>query len=160
MRRYVNLAKITAKRWHSAQTYGNDSFFNAHLSAVADIVVGLGGSTWDETIAYLHDILEDTFCDPNDLLEIFPTSIVDTVKVLTRADWESYEDYMARILRNPKAAFIKYADSSANLAACRREAEIEIEENGKVSEKTMRRIGKYINNLERLSVVIGISREY
>ena len=48
--------------------------------------------------AYLHDIIEDTDCTREDLVALFPESVVEAVFRLTREEGMTYADYIERIL--------------------------------------------------------------
>ena len=48
--------------------------------------------------AYLHDIIEDTDCTREDLMALFPESVVEAVFRLTRAMGMTYADYIEMIL--------------------------------------------------------------
>ena len=69
-----------------------------------------------ETVALLHDLLEDC---PNwnkeKLLDIFPKSVVDSVVCLTRKKNESYKEYIDRILTDDMATLVKKADLRDNM---------------------------------------------
>jgi len=75
---------------------------------------------WDNPelmcVAVLHDVLEDTELTSNDLLQEFPKNIVDAVELLTKAEDQSYEDYIVRLLesKNKLALQIKLADMEDN----------------------------------------------
>lgn len=69
-------------------------------------------------IALLHDTLEDSDLTAEDLRrEGFPEEIVEAVCVLTHndEDGEAYEDYIARVAKNPMAALVKRADLNHNM---------------------------------------------
>lgn len=69
-----------------------------------------------ETVALLHDLLEDC---PNwnetKLLEIFPKSVVDSVVCLTHLKNESYQTYIDRVKTNEMAKIVKIADLKDNM---------------------------------------------
>ena len=70
----------------------------------------------DMFVGYLHDVLEDSHITAADLLDLgFHESIVDTVKIMTRSDGESYFDYIARIKKSDVATRVKLNDLTDNL---------------------------------------------
>lgn len=78
--------------------------------------------------ALLHDVLEDTPMTAAKLdcmLELrgmkgpMRERVMDAVVALTREDDESYQDYMARVSRDPVAVKVKMADLRHNLDASR-----------------------------------------
>jgi (p)ppGpp synthase/HD superfamily hydrolase len=73
-----------------------------------------------ETVAILHDILED--CpewNRHKLLDHFPESVVASVECLTHRDGERYEDYIDRVLTNQMATLVKQADLEDNMDVSR-----------------------------------------
>jgi hypothetical protein len=72
-------------------------------------------SLWLEGL--LHDALEDTDLTARDLLAAgVPDEVVGTVIYLTRAEGETYSDYIERVQANPFAKAVKLADLRVNLA--------------------------------------------
>ncbi len=70
-------------------------------------------------IAVLHDVLEDSSFTAKDLIKMgVPIQIVEVVKVLTHSDNETYDDYIARVAKNPKARQVKIADILDNMKDC------------------------------------------
>jgi (p)ppGpp synthase/HD superfamily hydrolase len=68
-----------------------------------------------QTIAVLHDIVEDTAITLSDLDAHFPQGVVNAVDALTRRPSEPYEDFILRAGRNPLARQVKIADIRDNL---------------------------------------------
>ena len=93
---------------------GND-YFTSHISRVVDLVRNLFGSGYLPIIAYLHDIMEDTETDREELLRMFPAEVVDAVDALTRKGGESYPEYISRIKTNPLAIKVKICDLANNM---------------------------------------------
>ena len=68
-----------------------------------------------KTIAYLHDVLEDTDVTVDALRKIFPNEIVDTLITLTHRKDESYFEYIQRVSKSKLAKKVKVADLLHNL---------------------------------------------
>ncbi|TAA63583.1 HD domain-containing protein [Shinella sp. JR1-6] len=68
-----------------------------------------------QTIAVLHDVVEDTSITLSDLDAHFPQGVVNAVDALTRREGETYEDFIQRVSRNPSARKVKIADLRDNL---------------------------------------------
>ena len=90
-------------------------YFLGHLSAVA----GLVSSDKEKTVAYLHDILEDTDYPEGKLREEFGDEIVDAVVLLThkeKMDETGYLDYIHNLKAsgNVLAIAVKIADLTNN----------------------------------------------
>ncbi len=102
----VKKAFELATKYHSGHEdrYGNP--YMEHLIRVADRVEEMEYDFVDETseielyvaTAYLHDIIEDTDCTREDLVALFPESVVEAVFRLTREEGMTYAEYIERIL--------------------------------------------------------------
>ena len=107
-------ASILARIAHKGQRdKAGAPYFEGHILRVVGKT-----RTYDEaTVAYLHDILEDTDLTEADLREFFSTSVAWDVKVLTRCPKEVYADYISRIIRygSPTAIMVKLADLEDHL---------------------------------------------
>lgn len=68
-----------------------------------------------QTIAVLHDVVEDTGVTLAELDRLFPQGVVNAVDALTRRDGEIYEEFILRVARNPNARKVKIADIRDNL---------------------------------------------
>lgn len=68
-----------------------------------------------KAVAYLHDVLEDTNVTEDELRNMFPNEIVDTVIILTHRKDESYFEYISRVSTSKLAKKIKVADLLHNL---------------------------------------------
>ena len=67
----------------------------------------------------LHDTVEDTSTTLEQLAEVFPTAVVEAVRLLTHDPAEDYYDYVRAIKPNPIAKKVKLADLAHNLDASR-----------------------------------------
>lgn len=69
-----------------------------------------------KSVAYLHDVIEDTDVTAEDLMEWSITpNIVDAVIALTKTKNEPRKEYIKRVKNNPLARFVKLADLQDNL---------------------------------------------
>lgn len=66
-----------------------------------------------QTVAYLHDVVEDTDVSLGDL--DFPSDVVKAVQAITRRDDETYAEFIARVSTNEIARQVKIADLKDNL---------------------------------------------
>lgn len=74
-----------------------------------------------ESVAWLHDVVEDTNLTFEALLDLRVTEpIVNLVKILTRIDDEDYLDYIIRVSENELATEVKIADLEDNLQSIHR----------------------------------------
>lgn len=108
-----NQAKFLAKLAHKGQKdkAGEDYFH--HLERVREKVYGLRV----EVLAWLHDIVEDTKVELDDLRLFFPSDIVRDVSILSREDSESYTEYIRRVKQSgsENAIQVKLADLNDHL---------------------------------------------
>lgn len=115
-------ARELARRMHLGQEYSEGIPYFNHVDGVANLVECNRGdmleTSYAETIAYLHDILEDTKMTEEILRQLFVDIIVDTVVVLTRdKENETYFEYLTKIKysNNKYAIMVKKADIKFNM---------------------------------------------
>lgn len=109
------LARQIALVAHDGQSRkGNGEAYFNHVERVAGRVTG-----WEaKTVAYLHDVVEDTDVSLDFLDALFPLHIVDAVEHLTRrAPWD-YAEYIERLVGSGTALSrtVKIADLLDNLS--------------------------------------------
>lgn len=69
-----------------------------------------------ETVAILHDIIEDTEITKEDLFDIgLSINIVNAIISLSRKENESYMDFIKRVSENEIATYVKLADLRNNM---------------------------------------------
>lgn len=135
----IEKAKIIAKLAHQGQVDKGGYDYFCHLEYVAESV----NTESEKIVAYLHDILEDTFLTSSDLKVIgFSDNIIDSVVALTKIQGESYFDYLNRVKQNRIAQVVKIADLKNNMDLSRL---------SKITEKDIERKNKYEKALELLS---------
>lgn len=99
-------AEVYAERMHQEQTDKAGQPYIGHLRRVAERM-----QTSDQRIvAWLHDILEDTYTDSAQIHEAFGPEIGAAVDAITRRPAERYSDYIRRVGENPLARAVKIAD--------------------------------------------------
>jgi (p)ppGpp synthase/HD superfamily hydrolase len=70
----------------------------------------------EQTVALLHDIVEDTEYTLNDVrLMGYPEEIVAAVDAITKREGEAYEDYLKRVKANDIARRVKSEDLRHNI---------------------------------------------
>lgn len=142
----VQKAQEIAQKAHGNQQYHagphNHPYFEGHLKPVAALVETMGYGEKTIAAAYLHDVLEDTTLNAEDLTNAgIPGDVVEAVSVLTYNKGVSLEVYRTAISKVPRAIPVKVADSTFNLETTERYKE-------HISEADyIRRKDKYEKNL-------------
>jgi hypothetical protein len=98
---------------HANQTdkAGND-YYRAH---VADVAHRVGIDPTHRTVAYLHDVVEDTHWSLDALGHVgFSGEVLLAVDAITHRPHEPRADYYARVKANPLALAVKLADIASN----------------------------------------------
>lgn len=108
---FKELALQIAQKAHAGQVDKAGKDYILHPMTVASYM----DTDIEKTIAYLHDVLEDTDVTVDALREIFPNEIVDTLITLTHRKDESYFEYIQRVSTSKLAKKIKVADLLHNL---------------------------------------------
>lgn len=115
---------------HGEQKYGELPYFH-HLKMVAHKVRRLthkkkfieqfGSFTVDQVskmmrVAYLHDVLEDTDCSIEELIELgLAEDEINAIQLVTKKEGQNYLDYINEINLNTFARVVKIADTLSNL---------------------------------------------
>ena len=136
----LQLANNLAQHFHSGQKYGEYDYFEYHLRGVVELLSEVSLSPVKKNmiaVAFLHDILEDTYCTYETIENIFGFAVADSVSILTKMDGEPIEQYLFDICSNPTARVVKFADSLFNYREC-------------VKCGDLKRAEKYKRNLEVL----------
>lgn len=112
---YQELALQIAQKAHAGQVDKAGKDYILHPMTVASYM----DTDIEKTIAYLHDVLEDTDVTVDALRKIFPNEIVDTLITLTHRKDESYFEYIQRVSKSKLAKKVKVADLLHNLDIAR-----------------------------------------
>lgn len=108
-------ARLLALVAHADQKYGDLPYY-VHLDEVAAILRGIGSDLVPE--AYLHDVLEDTEVERDDLAAQFGEQTAAIVYACTgegRNRRERNASIEAKLLQLPSAIPVKLADRLANM---------------------------------------------
>lgn len=112
LNRLLGLAiKVSAVSHEGQYDKGGNPYF-LHPQAVAASLE----STEHKIVAYLHDVIEDTDVTPEELIEMgFTYRIVNSIRILTKTDGVSYEDYLKTVKMDSNAWHVKMADIKHNM---------------------------------------------
>ncbi len=138
MNELVDLALEIAKKAHEGQVDKGGRPYIGHPIAVADIVE----SESEKIVALLHDVCEDSDVTLEGLRKAgFSKEVLDAVQAITKVGGESYEDYLARVVRNPIATTVKIADMTHNS---------DLSRISNPTENDLERVEKYKASIKRL----------
>lgn len=102
----------------------------------------------DRCIGFLHDVVED--CPGWSLERLaragMPAEVVEAVDALTKREGETREDYLARVMANPRALRVKIADMRDNMDLARI---------ARPTEKDRARLAKYRATLPLLEAALA-----
>ena len=111
-RRLLDLAIKVATEAHQGQIDKGGKPYIYHLQAVAASV----SNTEHIIVAYLHDVCEDTPITLDDLRDMgFTYRIVNSIRLLTKTDVLTYEEYLRRLRMDSAARAVKIADMKHNM---------------------------------------------
>lgn len=100
-------ARALARMLHRGQKDKAGRPYFSHVHRVADRMETYG----EATVAFLHDVVEDTQCELNDLRVLgFSWDVVAAVDALTRREGETYAAFVERCAQHPVARRVKVAD--------------------------------------------------
>jgi (p)ppGpp synthase/HD superfamily hydrolase len=117
----VIVARNYALDKHCYQTYGIHDYIY-HLDMVHSIIVEMNLGVNYEVAAYLHDILEDTETEKEDLKKLFGQDIVDIVFAVSGSGETRKirnNDIIEKLLKYPQAINLKMADRLANIISAK-----------------------------------------
>lgn len=109
----IDRAAHVAMMSHGGDKNKHDGeLYMLHVHRVAYLVKQANGTDHQIAVAYLHDVVEDTFVTLNDLRLLFDDSIVKSVDAITKRDGESEDQYLERVKANRDARFVKFFGDS------------------------------------------------
>lgn len=119
----LRAASFAARKHHGQTRADNQTPYFSHVARVTLILAHVFGCDDEEvlTAALLHDTIEDTATDYDEVAELFGTTVADYVVILTKnvmlPKQEREDEYAARLADAPEAVKIaKMADLYDNLS--------------------------------------------
>lgn len=119
---------------HSGQS---DKQGQPYIAHIARVVANCKGDSTARVVAWLHDVVEDTWVTVEDIRGAFGDEIANAVEAITHPDGEPQWDYIARVRANPIARLVKMADARDNSETWRR-AGLDPETRARLDEKYTR----------------------
>ncbi len=94
-------------------------------------------------VAVLHDVIEDSELSIGSLEKAgFSKEIIEAIRIVTRTEFSSYDDYISTIQTNQIATKVKLADIEDNMNLLRLNT---------LDEKAIKRLHKYFTSHKKLS---------
>jgi (p)ppGpp synthase/HD superfamily hydrolase len=126
---------------HAGQT---DKAGEPYILHILRVVLQLRDRT-AQTVAALHDIVEDTPVTFEDLEAAgFVSEVVEAVRALTKHEDEAYDGYLARVAANPIARRVKIVDLEDNMR---------LQRLSQVSDSDLARLRKYHRSWQTLKAI-------
>ncbi len=135
----VDRARFVAMKYHEGQ---KDKSGKAYILHPQKVAAGVSADN-EKTVAWLHDVIEDTDFGEEKLRKYFSPEIAEAVMVMTHCDEEPYFDYIKRIKAFPLARAVKLSDLAHNSDLSRLP---------EITEKDIERANKYKKAIEMLSI--------
>lgn len=107
----VERAKALAYRAHAGQV---DKAGRPYIEHVARVAAAVADDPEAETVAWLHDVLEDAPGYWREIVNVFGPSVFEAVRTLTRFKSVHVDVYYAEIRNDPIALRVKLADIADN----------------------------------------------
>ena len=104
------------KEKHKNQFRKHGTEYYTHPLSVANILKDKGFDENYQITGLFHDLLEDTDCTYEDIIDISNKDIADAVVLVTKEDGYDMDDYINRIKNNDIAHMVKLADRIHNLS--------------------------------------------
>ncbi len=109
-------AIVIATSAHEGQTRFDGSPYINHPLRVMRTVEAQGHSNFTQQLAVLHDTVEDSEWTLGMLAdEGFSDEVLLPLDLLTKRKGDIYEEYVARLMANPRARAVKKADLMDNM---------------------------------------------
>ena len=145
------------KKAHAGQMYGKDIPYWKHPEAVMNTGKRIFGSKFDitaQTIALLHDVVEDTKYTEEDLKKMgYTDEDLAGVRLVTKDNSLSYDQNIQRIISsgNKRAMMVKFADNYENYTG---------DKSGWTEEKRTKSQAKYKKSMQMLAAKLGLDEKH
>ncbi len=104
------------KSKHNGQKRKHGTDYYLHPLRVSEMLKEKGFNEYYQITGLFHDLLEDTDCTYEDIIDISNKDIADAVVLVTKEDGYDMDDYINRIKNNDIAHMVKLADRIHNLS--------------------------------------------
>lgn len=101
---------------HAGQKRKQGTPYYTHPLAVSNHLKEKGFGEEYQVTGLFHDLLEDTDCTENEILELSNENVLEAVKLLTKTEGYIMSEYIGNIAKNNMAKMVKLADRIHNLS--------------------------------------------
>ncbi len=101
---------------HRDQKRKQGTPYYTHPLAVQKMLKEKGFGEEYQVVGLFHDLLEDTDCTENEILELSNENVLEAVKLLTKVPGYVMSEYIENISKNKIAKMVKLADRIHNLS--------------------------------------------
>lgn len=114
----MNLEKCIEfiKEKHEGQKRKNGTPYYTHPMAVCNMLKENGFGEDYQVTGLFHDLLEDTNCTEQEILELSNKQVLEAVKLLTKTKGYIMSEYIGNISKNDIARMVKLVDRIHNLS--------------------------------------------
>ena len=105
------VAEVLARGVHVDQTDLNGDPYLDHVSRVVDGV----DTPIQKTVAWLHDVIEDSSIELEFVRGVFGDVVGDAVEAITHDPENPYDEYYEKVAQNGLATVVKISDLEDNL---------------------------------------------
>ena len=102
--------------------WGKINYFENHPLKIYEQIRDAGYPFEYQAAALCHDLLEDTKAKPEKIEELAGKKVLEAVKLLTKKEDESNEDYLENINKNDIAKVVKACDRLNNMKSLLKDA--------------------------------------
>lgn len=107
----IEVARLIAAIAHRRQRDKSGMPYILHPEKVASLL----DAPEEKIVGYLHDTVEDTSVEIEDIRGFFGDEIADAVAAMTHEDGVPYMEYVRKLAANPLARRVKMADLTHNM---------------------------------------------
>ena len=119
---YAKKCHNTAENGKPQMRWGKLNYFENHPMEVYKMIKNAGYSFDYQAAGICHDLLEDTKADPEMIKKLTNDKVLEAVKLLTKKDGQSNEEYLAKIDKNDIAKVVKACDRLNNMKSLLKDA--------------------------------------
>ena len=107
------------KKKHEGQKRKHGTPYYTHPLAVSNMLKEKGYGEEYQVAGLFHDLLEDTDCTEQEILDLSNEKVLEAVKLVTKTKGYEMAEYMRNIAKNDIAKMVKLSDRTHNLLECK-----------------------------------------